>query len=959
MTNNLLLLQYNNYYNRIIKKEESISSYGQAAISSKTLTNYNFNPADNVTTRIIIGTSDINKEYDYVVVYHEVQVSKQVVEYVIDSRWFIIETNRTRDGQYEVILRRDVIADNLDTVLDATTYIEKGTIPVNNPLIFNKEGMTFNQIKSSEELLMDKSNCPWIVGYISKTASQDNIGINYNPANQDFIAVSAANISAWYTSLGIDSSNPTFISDPYDIIYKTDWQAGLDFVYNYRVKTYIYGSGSYYNQNNNKFGNPALRAAWSSNKNTVASNLLNAYNTYGLTSFKSALINLIGAKNTAETTAIKNFNGKIIKTQDGKYYNVSVRSIDQGYTIEDNSLVHGNDLFSLLSAATQLSGVFDSSHNTPDDNSFTYSCKCAKYSVICTENSSFEVLTKIASTRNETTDSICDLFAIPCPMEGTINIHNSDSTVSININKEIAMSAAISITKALSGSIYDVQLLPYCPIQALIDDTGILLPASGEGYKFDYIKDNSTNPASNIGALFYVPESNFTFDIDKQIYWDQYKLITGFTDITELPTPYSTFKENVNYVVQDINTPESATAPVNASITTLDENNNIVNAITCNQINKTTGQIVTSATCARIEVNFNSGTPNLLKCYKHDGTSYSIEWEWTANDYDNANIYLEWTINVSRWGAQNSNLLAAISKIAVYSAQISNAYAYKINNECNLYRLVSPNYQGEFEFSPIKNGGVDRFNVDCTYKPYNPYIHVNPDFGGLYGDDYNDSRGLVCQGDFSLGMLTDAFTQYELQNKNYQQIFNRQIQNMDVSNEIARQEQTFKSISGSVTGGVGGAVAGGMAGGPWGAVAGAVVGTATGITGGIMDYQNLEKKITENRSYAVDMYNYNLQNIQALPYSISRCTALTFNNKLYPFVEMYTCTNEEKEAFIAKLTYDGMTVNKIDKISNYTDMEGRLIRGIIIRFDEATPILKDDYHMAEEIYNEIKKGVYL
>ena len=51
------------------------------------------------------------------------------------------------------------------------------------------------------------------------------------------------------------------------------------------------------------------------------------------------------------------------------------------------------------------------------------------------------------------------------------------------------------------------------------------------------------------------------------------------------------------------------------------------------------------------------------------------------------------------------------------------------------------------------------------------------------------------------------------------------------------------------------------------------------------------------------MYNFNLQNIKALPYTITRCTALTYNNKLFPFIEKYRCKDEEKEAFINKLNY--------------------------------------------------------
>ena len=208
-------------------------------------------------------------------------------------------------------------------------------------------------------------------------------------------------------------------------------------------------------------------------------------------------------------------------------------------------------------------------------------------------------------------------------------------------------------------------------------------------------------------------------------------------------------------------------------------------------------------------------------------------------------------------------------------------------------------------------------------------------------------------------MISDAFTNYELQNKNYQAVFNRQIQNMDVMNDIARQEAIFGAISGTVKSTASGAVTGAIAGGGVGAIPGAAVGAAVGLAagaaGGAMDIANLDKKINENRSYAVDMYNFSLQNVKALPYSMTRCTALTYNNKLFPFVETYSCTDEEKEAFVNKLIYDGMTVNKIGKIKDYTDLAGNMLKAEIIRFEG----LKEDAHMASEIYSEIKKGVYL
>lgn len=142
-------------------------------------------------------------------------------------------------------------------------------------------------------------------------------------------------------------------------------------------------------------------------------------------------------------------------------------------------------------------------------------------------------------------------------------------------------------------------------------------------------------------------------------------------------------------------------------------------------------------------------------------------------------------------------------------------YKKKYINDCTSLRLCSPNYNGLFEMNLAKNEmSIDRFNVDMTLRPFNPYIHVNPNFKGLYGDDWNTIQGLVCNGDFSLGIIRDAWVQYELQNKNYQAIFDRQIQSMDKNNAIIRQEAGWQAAAGSIQGAAGGAVAGAAAGGP-------------------------------------------------------------------------------------------------------------------------------------------------
>jgi len=162
MATNVLLLHYNNYFNRTIKKLGTVAEYKTADTNYSICNDVNFVPGDGITTSLVLGFGnnptnvfDNGSNYDYLVVMDSVSPA-----YTIQSRWFIMEENRTRDGQYELTLKRDVIADNLDDVLNATTYIEKGWLNSQSKLIFNSEGLQLNQIKEREILLKDKSNCP-------------------------------------------------------------------------------------------------------------------------------------------------------------------------------------------------------------------------------------------------------------------------------------------------------------------------------------------------------------------------------------------------------------------------------------------------------------------------------------------------------------------------------------------------------------------------------------------------------------------------------------------------------------------------------------------------------------------------------------------------------------------------------------------------------------------------------
>ena len=278
----------------------------------------------------------------------------------------------------------------------------------------------------------------------------------------------------------------------------------------------------------------------------------------------------------------------------------------------------------------------------------------------------------------------------------------------------------------------------------------------------------------------------------------------------------------------------------------------------------------------------------------------------------------------------------------------------KIVNECDMFRLCSPNYQGQFEFNLAKMGGITYFNVDFTYKPYNPYIHINPDFSNLYGRQFADARGLICGGDFSVAITTDQWAQYEINNKNFQNIFDRGIKNLEVMQRQERIGAIAGATVGTIQGGASGAMAG-SPGGPPGAIIGAAVGTTAAAIGGGVDLALLGERQREQKSYQIDVFNMQMQNIKAMPDSLTKSSAFTANNKIFPFLEYYTCTEAEKQAIRNKIKYNGMTVGRIGTIREFLLEDYSFIQCQLIRLEDADI----DAHQWEAIYDELAKGVYI
>ena len=96
--------------------------------------------------------------------------------------------------------------------------------------------------------------------------------------------------------------------------------------------------------------------------------------------------------------------------------------------------------------------------------------------------------------------------------------------------------------------------------------------------------------------------------------------------------------------------------------------------------------------------------------------------------------------------------------------------------------------------------------------------------------------------------------------------------------------------------------------------------------------------------------------LKILPYTLTIVSSFDINSKIWPFLEYYTCTEEEKEALEKKIQYESMTVMRIDLIGTYfgASEEKHYLKGELIRNEE----IAEDNHIFEAIYAEFVKGVY-
>lgn len=797
------LKKFNNYHNRKLIRYADLDTYLDEVEDWENPENakgeptpVDFNPNDGITTQIVTNWGD-RFEPDYLLVCKQTQSGYEIV-----SRWFVQEWLRTRGQQYQVSLRRDVIADNYNDILNASMFVQKGILDSDNPLIYTRENMEYNQIKKEEILLKDETQKNWIVGYIAPDMTEsvevtknyelnDNVvalgdlPLTLNPTTLSgtFKNVYFGNVSIfaygpenYVIDLGqgntVRTGNTKFIGkltySNVPVFLSATYESVRDYVY--RTFTRI-PNENYNTERQLRYIEP-LGIKWKEKLYDNADAIINDFYTYKR--------NLIPSTSYMDEDVFHKLALQrvvIYDAQESKYYRMDnlVKKNTKSTQVVPNTSNIMPTTFALVNKIT--------TEMVNEVNAMGLGTTLGK-----TDNARFE----IAYTEDEYSFSLTDVTSEVVQSSYKVNISATANKLDDAPYKmffmqysDVNMAIAQEIAIRLGSKIYDLQLVPYCPDVNLINSDSLT-------ESFDYNKITRDN--AEIDRIYYAKLSSGQGVID------------------------------VGIDIDDV----------------------------------------------------------------------------------------------------------------------------KIQNETQFARIVSPNYNGAYEFIPAKNGGLQGVYYYFTYKPYSPYIQVQPIFGGLYGSNFGDARGLICNGDFSLPMTSDAFTNYEIQNKNYQNIFNAQIKTNDKNNNIGIVQQAVglglgagSSIFGAVTGNPL-ALAGGV---------GGLVGGLTGLIGGQEKYQN-------TRQLQIDQFGYQLGNIKALPNTLNKVSAYNINNKYFPFIEIYDCTDVEKEALRNKIKYNGMTVMTIGKMSEFV---GKDYNGL--NYFQARLIINEDasmdYHMMSEIDAELQKGIYL
>ena len=262
--------------------------------------------------------------------------------------------------------------------------------------------------------------------------------------------------------------------------------------------------------------------------------------------FNSALNTILGTGiSIGDTSALRRLQDKIIlDSSTNTYYRISIISTSEGSPMTITSAVSGgqtaldalkNAMYYPNGAGGSLQGVY---------TTFKASNSSTSYAIQLT-NVGVSLYVDLNSDRAHLNDAPYDMFCIPFSDTLKLKYNSTEFTCS----KNVALSMATEIAKDLgSKTVYDVQLLPYCPNRTLIvksDSPSTVLDLTG--VKYDLIKESVTNNPKS--AVIWCTESTFQVPISTE------SNVVEFTPTNDAPSKVSTesYYAMMNEYISSIN----------------------------------------------------------------------------------------------------------------------------------------------------------------------------------------------------------------------------------------------------------------------------------------------------------------------------------------------------------------------------------------------------------------------
>ena len=222
--------------------------------------------------------------------------------------------------------------------------------------------------------------------------------------------------------------------------------------------------------------------------------------------FNTALDAVLGTGiSIGDASALRSLQDKVIlDSSTNTYYRIKIISASEETPMTVTSSTTGGQaaLDALNNAMYRPSGL-EGTYTT-----FTASNSGQSYAIELT-SLGVSLYVDLNSDRAHLNDAPYDMFCIP--FSDTLKLQYNSTT--FTCSKNVALSMATEIARDLgSNSVYDVQLLPYCPNRNLVVKSSS--PSSVldlTGLKYDLIKESATNNPKS--AVIWCTESTFQVPI--------------------------------------------------------------------------------------------------------------------------------------------------------------------------------------------------------------------------------------------------------------------------------------------------------------------------------------------------------------------------------------------------------------------------------------------------------------